>query len=152
MRAWVAVAAVAVLLVGCAAEPVRDPSGHLTAATTADAYAIQVGDCVGELGSGAVTKIELMPCDQKHYWEAFLQATLDGTDYPGDVALATQSEERCTQAFADFVGVELKKSKYGFTYLSPTEQTWNGAKDRELVCLVGLPNGGVTGSLRGIGK
>jgi len=151
MRAWVAVAAVAVLLAGCAA-PVRDPSGRLTADTTADAYAIQNGDCVGELGAGSVTRIELMPCDQKHYWEAFLISTLDGTDYPGDVALAKQSEQRCTQAFADFVGIELKKSKYSFTYLSPTEQTWKSAKDRELVCLAGLPNGGVTGSVRGIAK
>jgi len=147
----VAVVATAVLLAGCA-QPVRDPSGRLTAPTLADAYAIKAGDCVGELGAGSVTKIQLLPCDQQHYWEAFLLTDLDGTDYPGDVALAKQSEQRCTQAFADFVGIELKKSKYSFTYLSPTEQTWKSAKDRALVCLAGLPNGGVTGSLRGIGK
>lgn len=151
MRAWVAVVAAAVLLAGCA-QPVRDPSGRLTAPTMADAYAIKAGDCVGELGAGSVTKIQLLPCDQLHYWEAFLLTELEGTDYPGDVALAKQSEQRCTQAFADFVGIELKKSKYSFTYLSPTEQTWKSAKDRALVCLAGLPNGGVTGSLRGIGK
>jgi len=151
VRAWVAVVAAAVLLAGCA-QPVRDPSGRLTAPTMADAYAIKAGDCVGELGAGSVTKIQLLPCDQQHYWEAFLLTNLDGTDYPGDVALAKQSEQLCTQAFADFVGIELKKSKYSFTYLSPTEQTWKSAKDRALVCLAGLPNGGVTGSLRGIGK
>ncbi|PFG16071.1 putative regulator of septum formation [Propionicimonas paludicola] len=151
MRAWVAVAAAAVLLAGCAA-PVRDPSGRLTAPTTADAYAIRAGDCVGELGTGSVTKLELLPCDQEHYWEAFLLTELEGTDYPGDVALAKQSEQRCTDAFAEFVGTPLKKSKYSFTYLSPTEQTWKSAKDRALVCLVGLPNGGVTGSLRGVAK
>lgn len=152
MRAWIAVAAAAVLLAGCGASPVRDPSGRLTAPTTADAYAIAAGDCVGELGAGSVTKIELLPCDQEHYWEAFLLTKLDGTDYPGDVALAKQSEQLCTQGFADFVGIELKKSKYSFTYLSPTEQTWKSANDRALVCLAGLPNGGVTGSLKGIGK
>lgn len=151
MRAWVAVAAAAVLLAGCA-EPVRDPSGRLTAPTTADAYAIRSGDCVGELGAGSVTKLELLPCGQEHYWEAFLLTELDGTDYPGDVALAEQSEKLCTDGFADFVGIELKKSKYSFTYLSPTEQTWKNAKDRALVCLAGLPNGGLTGSLRGVGK
>lgn len=151
MRAWVAVVAAAVLLTGCA-QPVRDPSGRLTAPTMADAYAIKAGDCVGELGAGSVTKIQLLPCDQQHYWEAFLLTDLDGTDYPGDAVLAKQSEQLCTQGFADFVGIELKKSKYGFTYLSPTEQTWKSAKDRALVCLAGLPNGGVTGSLRGIGK
>jgi hypothetical protein len=151
MRPWVALAAVAVLLTGCA-EPVRDPSGRLTAATTADAYAITAGDCVGELGAGSVTKLELLPCDQEHYWEAYLLTSLDGTDYPGDVALAKQAEQQCTQAFADFAGIELKKSKYSFTYLSPTEQTWKSANDRALVCLAGLPNGGVTGTLRAIGK
>jgi len=151
VRAWVAVVAAAVLLAGCA-QPVRDPSGRLTAPTMADAYSIKAGDCVGELGAGSVTKIQLLPCDQQHYWEAFLLTNLDGTDYPGDVALAKQSEQLCTQSFADFVGIELKKSKYSFTYLSPTEQTWKSAKDRALVCLAGLPNGGVTGSLRGIGK
>ena len=151
MRAWVVAAAVALLLAGCAA-PVRDPSGRLTAATTADAYAVKAGDCVGELGAGSVTKLELLPCEQEHYWEAFLLTTLDGTAYPGDLALAEQSEKRCTQAFADFVGVAVKKSKYSYTYLSPTEQTWKSANDRALVCLAGLPNGGVTGSLRGVAK
>ena len=83
---------------------------------------------------------------------AFLLTSLEGTNYPGDVALAEQSEKRCMDAFADFVGIAVKKSKYSYTYLSPTEQTWKSANDRALVCLAGLPNGGVTGSLRGLAK
>lgn len=146
-----ALVATALVLAGCA-PAVRDGGGQVTAPTTTDSYSVRVGDCLGALPSDTTERLSLLPCDQAHAWEAFATATLEGDDFPGNAGVRNEAEEACTTAFATFVGLPSKKSELELTMLTPTSQTWTQAGDREVVCLVGDPDGGVTGTLAGAGR
>lgn len=148
--ALVALAA-AVLLAGCTSGG-RDGAGQVTAPATTDSFSVRVGDCTGALPSDTTAKLNLLPCSAEHHWEAFASAKLTGDDFPGAAAVRSQAEEACDAAFEGFVGVTAKKSKLDLTMLTPTKETWTQAGDREVVCLVGSPSGGLTGSLRGAAR
>lgn len=142
----VAVAA-SVLLAGCASG-VRSSAGGVTAPTTTDSFSVQVGDCLGKLPTESTSEIQLLPCAEEHYWEAFATATLTGQDFPGNATVRDQAGQACDAAFEGFVGVPAKKSTLSLTMLTPTSETWNQAGDRAVICLVGNPSGGVRGTLR----
>jgi hypothetical protein len=140
--------ALALLLAGCAGTP-RDSAGQVTAPATTDTFSVRVGDCLDRLPSESTDALALLPCGQPHFWEAFASTALTGTDYPGPSAVRGQAEEACDAAFAGFVGVPKKKSKLGITMLTPTKETWTQAADRQVICLVGSPNGNITGTVKG---
>lgn len=145
---WVAaVVAASALLAGCS-PGVRGDAGQVTAPATTDSFSVRVGDCLGKLPTESTAQLQLLPCDREHYWEAFAAATLTGADFPGNAAVRTQAAQECSAAFSSFVGVPAKKSKLSLTMLTPTSETWTQAGDRAVVCLVGNPSGGVTGTLR----
>lgn len=144
--------AVALLLAGCGAGVPRDSTGQVTAAATTDAFSIKVGDCVGKVDGDSTDKLPLLPCAEKHSWEAFAANDLTGTDFPGNAEVKDQAEKACGVAFEDFIGIAAEDSRYEVTFLTPTRETWTQAGDREVVCLVGTSSGGITGSLRGIAK
>lgn len=143
--------AASVLASGCASG-VRDSAGRVTAPITTDSYSVRVGDCLGKLPTESAAKLQLLPCEEPHYWEAFATATLAGDDFPGNAGVREQAARACQDAFTDFVGVTAGKSKLGLTMLTPTNETWAQADDRAVVCLVGNPGGGVTGTLRGTAR
>ena len=152
MRTAVVSALLLVLLTGCSTDAPRDSAGQVTAAATTDAFSINVGDCVGKVDGDSAQKLPLMPCDQAHFWEAYASSTLEGTDFPGTSQVNELSDTACSSAFTGFIGIALDDSKYEVTYLSPTKESWTQAQDREVVCLVGLSSGNITGSLKGTAK
>lgn len=139
--------AVILALAGCTG-PARDAGGEVTASASVDPFSIKVGDCTGDLGQDQITAAELLPCSAAHYWEAYSSSELSGQAYPGVTQVKEQADKWCTAAFKSFVGVSTDKSDYTYTYFYPTEQTWTTTNDREVLCLVGLGQGGVTGSLK----
>jgi len=140
-----------VVLAGCAATPgPRDSSGQVTARATVDTYSLQVGDCTGPIPAGAVDRFVLIPCSDKHNWEAFARTTMDDGAFPGTTAVADRASSFCGDAFTTFVGVKRSKSAYELTSLQPTKQTWDNFGDREIICLAGRSTGTVTGSLEGV--
>lgn len=143
--------AAAVVLAGCSGT-VRDGSGQVTASASVDAFSIKVGDCTGDLGQGEVSAAILVPCGEPHYWEAFASSQLSGDNYPGVTQVTETADKACGDAFKAFVGVSTDKSDYTYTYFYPTEQTWTSAGDREVLCFVGLEDGGVTGTLKNAKK
>lgn len=144
--------ALTIVLAACSAGQPRNSSGQLTAPATTDSFSLRVGDCLGKLETGTTDELPLVPCDAEHNWEAFAASELAGDDFPGNSALGEQVDKLCRDAFADFIGIKVDKSRYELTSLMPTKETWTQADDREVVCLVGRPGGGVTGTLKGIGK
>ncbi|MGC3992878.1 MAG: septum formation family protein [Propionicimonas sp.] len=150
VRVGVVAAALAVVaLGGCASTPgARDSAGQVTAPTTTDTYSVRVGDCLAKLPTESTDALNLLPCGEAHYWEAFASVTLTGDAYPGDSVVRTEAEKACDAAFTGFVGVTAAKSKLDLTMLTPTKETWTQASDREVVCLVGSAAGGVTGTLK----
>lgn len=147
-RLLVGCAAAGVLALAGCASPVRDDAGQVTASASMDVFSLKVGDCTDNLGEGEVSAATVVPCSQPHYWEAYSSSELSGDDYPGVTQVTEQADKLCTDAFKAFVGVSTDKSDYTYTYFYPTEQTWTSTADREVLCFVGLEDGGVTGTLK----
>jgi hypothetical protein len=144
--------AVAALAVAGCSGSVRDGTGQVTASASVDAFSIKVGDCTGDLGQSQVSAAVLLPCGQAHYWEAYASSRIAGDTYPGVTQVTETADKACSDSFKAFVGVSSDKSDYTYTYFYPTEQTWTTADDREVLCFVGLEDGGVTGTLKGVKK
>ncbi len=141
----------ALLLAGCTADTPRNSAGQVTAAATADVFAVRVGDCLGDVGTGTVDELKLVPCSEEHSWEAYASSSIEAERYPGTTEVQAQAEDACDKAFTEFVGVDVRESRYTFTYLHPTAESW-AQDDREVVCLAGKDRGAITGSLKGTGK
>lgn len=147
-------AAVAVLAVGsltaCGSQA-RNPAGTVTASASANSLSVKVGDCLGDLNGTSVADVQLIPCGQAHFWEAFAKMNLSGTTYPGKTEIAKKADEFCATKFEAFVGIASADSTYASPYLYPTTESW-ASGDREIMCFAGLDNGGVKGSLKGVKK
>lgn len=151
-RSWVALALLfALAATGCTPGP-RTPSGSPTAVATIGAFDVRVGDCTGELPSGGITNVTLIPCGQEHYWEVFHSATLTDESYPGQTVIYEEGNKLCKEAFTEFVGVAPTKSKLQLTFFYPTQDTWQNTGDREVLCVLGSPKGGLKGSAEGTKK
>lgn len=153
MRTYIA-AAMAVLAVGsltaCGSQ-VRSPEGTVTASASVKSLSIKVGDCLGDMQGTSVADVQLIPCGQAHYWEAFAKTNLTGTTYPGETQITKKADEFCATEFESFVGIASADSTYASPYLYPTTESW-ATGDREIMCFAGLDAGGVTGSLKGVKK
>lgn len=131
--------------------------GVLTGLLGGNVLSVEVGDCFvvsdmeQSLSEGAVTDVPLVDCDEPHDGEFFYAEDLPDGDYPGEVAVDEQAMELCEgQAFTDFVGADYMTSEIWTSYLVPTEESWDRADDREILCYLETMET-VTGSQEGAG-
>ena len=151
-RAFVGVIAAALALVGCTAGATpRDTAGQVTAAASVDAFQVKVGDCTGALTEGDLSDLQVIPCAEPHFYEAYGSTQLSGDVYPGESEVTKQANKFCSTEFTSFIGLATKDSGYDMFYLYPVEQSW-AAGDREVLCLVGSDKGKLTGTLKGVEK
>ncbi len=142
---------VGVMLTGCT-QSFRDPSGQVTSPATRGPFEIKAGDCLGSLTAGTANQVVLVPCSDPHYWQAYLITSMSPGPYPGQSRISEVGNQVCNSAFPGFVGVAPAKSKYQFTFLYPTQDTWENVDDRAITCVAGKETGGVVGSLKDIKK
>ncbi|MDD7928105.1 septum formation family protein [Microbacterium thalli] len=134
--------------------PVRDESGSITETNeSTDVFAIRVGDCLLDAGTmeTEVTEAPTVPCGEPHDFEAYHAQNIEGDEYPGSEGVQTQAEQVCYDAFTAFVGMSYEESVLDFNYYVPTTGSWD-AGDREILCMIGDPQGQVTGSLAGVAR
>ena len=132
----------------------------LAGACSPQALAFTIGDCVNIPDGDEVSDYESVECDTAHDAEVFaLPQHPDGEDapFPGATALEQFAGERCEAEFEGYVGTDYASSAIFFTALTPSEDAWASADDREIVCLlVGEPVGDgfeqLTGSKQGSGE
>ncbi|MBQ1444994.1 MAG: septum formation family protein [Renibacterium sp.] len=129
----------------------RDPSGTVTASSTADAFTIKVGDCVNEPEGTTFSEIVAIPCDQPHDLEAYASTKLPDGDFPGRSAIGDKVDEFCDPKFLEFVGIAYNDSSLSSVPFTPTSESWSGG-DREIVCLVGQEKTKTTGTLKASNK
>ncbi|QLQ16209.1 MAG: septum formation family protein [Micropruina sp.] len=153
MRPLLSMMALSALLAvtGCSSDAPRNSAGAVTASASVDAFSIKVGDCTGKLTTGTIEGTDLVPCDEKHYYEVFGSTQMTGDTFPGESETSKQAQKFCDAEFTKFVGIPSTKSKYGVFYLTPIADSWK-AGDREILCLVGDDNGGIKGTLKGAKK
>lgn len=125
----------------------------LSACGGSEVFEIEVGSCTdsSQLQGDEVSQITLIDCAEEHDVEAYASTQVTGDTYPGKDAILEQADEFCLAEFTTFVGVpSYEESALFFSYLYPTEESWNDAGDREILCLV-ISDTPVTGTLRGSG-
>ncbi len=130
----------------------RLPSPHTTRRTTAalilallvaacspPALAFTIGECVNIPDGDEISDYEKVDCAEAHDAEVYaLPQHPDGPDapYPGREALNDFGAERCQTAFEPYVGIAYEQSMIYFSPLTPSQNSWESAADREVVCLL----------------
>lgn len=121
-------------------------SGALTACSKdVAANDLAVGDCTNDDLSGAVGEVDTVDCAESHTAEVFAIFDIEGDDFPGTSEIQAQANEGCNgRRFEDYVGTPYTQSEIYSTYLVPTEETWNEADDRTVICLAVTQDGSAT--------
>ena len=116
----------------------------------ADVFSLAVGDCFNDQLADEVESVTAIPCADAHDFEAYFafDVSEDGA-FPGVEALDQIAEDGCVAEFATFVGKSYEESTLDFSFLSPTEGSWDSG-DREILCVAMGPNRTV-GTLAGTG-
>lgn len=103
----------------------------------------EVGACIvtADLPSD-MTEIPTVDCTEEHDAQVVgkFDVEEDG-DYPGEDALTAEAEERCAAAFEEYVGIAFEESSLKMSYVYPSEETWNQANDREVLCFAQTADG-----------
>lgn len=95
----------------------------------------EVGDCVVTADiPDDVTEIPTVDCSEAHDAQVVGKFDLDDGDFPGTDAVQSAAEEGCMSEFESFIGAAYADSSLEVSYVYPTEQTWDQANDREVIC------------------
>jgi hypothetical protein len=152
IRHFATLAAVAAIaLTGCAAvggPPKRDAGGQVEEETEALVTDLKLGDCTGPMTDGIISSSLLVPCADEHYYEVYHAEELPPGSFPSD--LQDTVDEACNDTYEPFLGGAADSVEYATFTLTPTRESWESG-DRTFTCLVGLEEGGITGSLKGSG-
>lgn len=108
----------------------------------------EVGACANYSDlTGEITDIKTVDCTEEHDSQFVHKFDLPDGDFPADID--TLAEEGCLAGFAEFVGTDYDSSELLLTYIKPTEQTWDQANDREVLCVAYLDGSTTTESFEG---
>ncbi len=154
MRFLMAIFAGVLLLAGCSSDQTtRDDDGEIIEGGELGVFAVQQGDCIlFPDEDGDVESFEAVSCDEPHDGEIYQLFNIEGyEEFPGESVISSDAQAGCRAAFEPFVGIDYDSSQYFFTFLSPSEATWDGVDDREVICIITTADGEpqLTGSLEG---
>ena len=138
------------LLSACGPEAAQrdEASGEVTAASDADVFSVQVGDCLDMATIASAAEVETVPtvpCADPHDGEVYAETSLEGDEVPAD--LAELADTFCYDAFEPFIGMAYEESSVDFSYFAPTEGSW-GQGDRAVQCIAVVAEP-TTGTLEG---
>ena len=106
----------------------------------------EAGECINtaDVSSGEITEIPTLDCSEEHDAQIFHVFDIDDGDYPGDDAVQTAADEGCLGQFETFVGTGYEESALDYAYITPTQETWDQADDREVLCVLYAMDGSTT--------
>lgn len=111
---------------------------------------LAVGLCFHEPDQAdSVTELESVDCEVRHDWEVYYIGDLEDGPWRGDEQVGEDADALCADPFEDYVGLTVGDSELEVNHLVPTSGSWQGADDRQVVCVVGEEGGRTTGSLEG---
>lgn len=111
--------------------------GWLVSCSDTPANDFEAGECTNDDLSGRIEEIDTVDCDEEHTAEAIGQFDVEGDDFPGATEIQAEADETCQgSVFEDYVGVPYEESIYLATGIPPSEQSWNDADDRTVICIV----------------
>jgi nitrite reductase/ring-hydroxylating ferredoxin subunit len=117
-------------------------------------FDLTVGDCFNDPEDGAfeVQTVEMVECSEFHDNEVFASIIYGAADlYPGELQMFDFASEACLSHFEAFVGADYVTSTLEYSYLTPTQDSWDEG-DREIICfLYDARFSKLTGSMAGTG-
>lgn len=127
--------------------------GLLACSKEVAANDLEVGECVEDESTLNSADIDSVDCGDEHLFELIGRFDVeDQDDYPGTEALEAESIETCQgDLFEDYVGQPFDPTgEVLVTQLYPSEDTWEQAADRTVLCF-GFPSdlAPTTGSFAG---
>lgn len=120
-----------------------------------DVATADVGDCINNsTAAGSISEFDVVDCDETHTAELIVKFDMPDGDFPGQQAIQEAFIEECTgSAFEDYVGAPYAESDLDIFPVTPTEQTWDQADDREVLCFVAPVDGSnLEESVKGSGR
>jgi len=151
-RSLTAIALGALAVTACSQEATRDENNELATAGEVSAFAVSVGDCFQDAPSGEVSDLPGVPCSEPHYAEAFAVFDVSVTEWPGGEEMSDLGGAECIERFEEYVGRDFESSDLNLTALTPTEDSWDRAGDREVICLTfRVDEADLEGSVKGSG-
>ncbi len=128
-----------------------DTTSDSPSTDTVDAFSIKIGDCFLDPNVSQVSSLEIVPCSQPHFAEAFHKFDLTDATMPDEELMKQRASDGCTPAFDAFIGKTYNESALDYYYFTPTTESW-ASGDREILCAVLDPAGDTTGSLAGANR
>ena len=147
-RRWaqgmLAALAVATVVAGCSDKKSGTPV--LDLAKSGPGTCLQVPDSLGE----TVKRLPVVDCSTAHTHEIYSVVAWDKGDvFPGTEALDTFAQTSCVRDFEPYVGVSTFDSTLTFTWLTPTLDSWNNHKDKNVLCVLAAADAApLTGSMK----
>ncbi|HEY7451922.1 MAG TPA: septum formation family protein [Candidatus Limnocylindria bacterium] len=115
-------------------------------------FELEVGLCFDDPAESAqVFEVMSLDCGVAHDNEVYYLFDHDGSTFPGDAAMAASADDGCEGAFEAYVGIPYLESALYYTYLIPTQESWDDG-DREIVCVIYEPGEKLTGSMEGAAR
>ncbi|MEM7286100.1 MAG: septum formation family protein [Actinomycetota bacterium] len=120
----------------------------LRAFGTTSTFGLESGDCVASPSLVADVAVDLVDCDEPHWFEVYASAPMLDGPYPGEETVLEFADATCRATFEGFVGIPRDESLLRVERLFPTEQSWNAWGDRLVTCVLSADEQ-LTGSLAG---
>ncbi len=132
----------------------RGDTGQIEEAGSLSVFNFAVGDCFNDPSDGAeqISDVAAVPCADPHDNEVYFKFNLADGPFPGDDAIDAEVEAECIPAFEAYVGASYDTSEVYVFPVTPTQESWDTADDREVVCALYVPDEKLTGSLKGSGR
>jgi hypothetical protein len=112
-------------------------SGDTTVPNGVKVFDLEPGDCFLNPESTDVSDVQRTECDEPHDAEVFAVFDLEfdrDADFPGASQVQSAAQEGCQAEFEGYVGQPYEESPYFLSAIAPTQRTWEGRDDREVVC------------------
>lgn len=127
----------------------RNDNGEIVEAGGLGAFAVQMGDCVQMPNDDFIQSFEAVPCSTPHDAQAYAEVEMLLTGDYDEPAIATEADRICLNEFEKFTGESYSSSAYYYTYLYPSEQSYDQQDDRSALCFIsGAPGEKLTSDLR----
>ncbi|MCI0678240.1 MAG: septum formation family protein [Actinobacteria bacterium] len=113
----------------------------LAACAQGNVFTLEPGTCFDDVDaffeedSEGVSDVPTVDCEDPHDNEVYATFDVADGEFPGVDALVAEADERCLDVFEDYVGASYADSRFVYSYLLPTEDSW-GQGDREIVCFL----------------
>lgn len=128
-----------------------EETGQVTESSTIDVFALKLGDCMLDTGSGTLSDANVVPCAELHDQEVYHEITMEDGEF-SDESIDAASEGCIGDAFTTFVGLAYADSVFEVTTLTPTKESWEQNNDHLIQCIIMDPAGQVEGSLAGAAR